>query len=136
MLRDGKVTIIGTRCDMGIDTESAYRHCVAAELGMKYEDVLIQEQRSDNSAYSLAQPAGSSGTVNAMPQLVLAARELKQKILERAAMPMPGFMMIRAEHPSHASRRSRKISISGQHGFRKSQSGQEKAVSARWPADS
>ena len=92
MFRDGKVTIIGTRCDMGIDTESAYRHCVAAELGMKYEDILLQEHSSDNSAYCLAQPAGSSGTVNAMPQLVHAAREMKQQILERAATPMPGFM--------------------------------------------
>jgi xanthine dehydrogenase molybdenum-binding subunit len=92
MLREGKVTIVGLRCDMGIDTESAYRHCVAAELGMKYEDVLIQEQRSDNSAFSLAQPAGSGGTVNATTQLVIAARELKQKILESAARPMPGFM--------------------------------------------
>jgi CO/xanthine dehydrogenase Mo-binding subunit len=93
MFRDGKVTIIGTRCDMGIDTESGYRHCVAAELGLKYDDVLIQEQSSDNSAYSLAQPAGSGGTVNATTQLVLAAQELKKKILERAASPMPGFMM-------------------------------------------
>ena len=92
MLQDGKVTIIGTRCDMGIDTESAYRHCVAAELGMKYDDVLLQERRSDNSAYSLAQPAGSSGTVNATLQLVYAAREMKRQILERAATPMPGFM--------------------------------------------
>ncbi|MBN2318094.1 MAG: molybdopterin-dependent oxidoreductase [Acidobacteria bacterium] len=94
MLRDGKVTIIGLRCDMGVDTESSYRHCVAAELGMKYEDVLIQEQHADNSAYCLAQPAGSSGTVNATVQLVAAARELKQKILEAAAAPMgmPGFM--------------------------------------------
>jgi CO/xanthine dehydrogenase Mo-binding subunit len=94
ILINGKVTIVGTRCDMGIDTESAYRHCVAAELGMKYEDVIVQERSSDNSAYCLAQPAGSSGTVNATVQLVYAARELKQKILERAASPMsgPGFM--------------------------------------------
>ncbi|HSW38454.1 MAG TPA: molybdopterin cofactor-binding domain-containing protein [Acidobacteriota bacterium] len=95
MLQNGKVTIIGTRCDMGIDTESGYRHCVAAEIGMKYDDVLIQVQSSDNSAYSLAQPAGSSGTVNALPQLIQAAREMKQKILERAAeggsMPGSGF---------------------------------------------
>jgi CO/xanthine dehydrogenase Mo-binding subunit len=81
---------------MGIDTESAYRHCVAAEMGLKYEDVLIQERRVDNGAWSLAQPAGSSGTVNAASQLVVAARELKGKILEIAAatgaMPM-GFMM-------------------------------------------
>lgn len=93
MLQNGKVTIIGTRCDMGVDTESSYRHCVAAEIGMKYDDVLVQERTSDNSAYSLAQPAGSSGTVNALPQLIQAAREMKQKILELAAgnnaMPMP-----------------------------------------------
>lgn len=94
MFCEGKVTIIGTRCDMGIDTESGYRHCVAAEIGLKFEDVLIQEQHSDNSAYSLAQPAGSGGTVNAMTQLVVAARELKKKILERAAMPMRGFQMM------------------------------------------
>ncbi|MDM7996716.1 MAG: molybdopterin-dependent oxidoreductase [Acidobacteriota bacterium] len=105
MLRDGKVTIIGTRCDMGIDTESAYRHCVAAELGMKYEDVLIQEQRSDNSAYCLAQPAGSSGTVNATLQLAYAAREMKKQILERAATPMPGFMFPMAKSDNAASAR-------------------------------
>jgi CO/xanthine dehydrogenase Mo-binding subunit len=103
MFRDGKVTIIGTRCDMGIDTESAYRHCVAAELGMNYDDILIQEQRSDNSAYCLAQPAGSSGTVNATPQLVYAAREMKRQILERAATPTPGFMFNPSAAPNPAS---------------------------------
>jgi xanthine dehydrogenase molybdenum-binding subunit len=61
---------------------------------MKFEDVLVQVQHSDNSAYSLAQPAGSGVTVNATAQLVIAARELKRKILERAATPMPGFMMM------------------------------------------
>jgi xanthine dehydrogenase molybdenum-binding subunit len=92
MMRDGKVTIVGLRCDMGVDTESAYRHCVAAEIGLKYEDVLLQTQRSDNSAYCLAQPAGSAGTVNATYQLAIAARGLKHQILESAAAPMPGFM--------------------------------------------
>lgn len=92
ILQDGKVTIVGLRCDMGVDTESAYRHCVAAELGMKYEDVLLQIQQVDKSAYSLPQPAGSAGTVNALSQLVRVAAELKRKILERAAMPAPAFM--------------------------------------------
>ena len=103
MLQNGKVKIIGTRCDMGIDTESAYRHCVAAELGMNYEDVLVQVQSSDNSAYCLAQPAGSSGTVNATLQLVYAARELKQKILERAAAPMPMPFMSPGNRTSRSS---------------------------------
>ncbi len=98
MLRDGKVTIVGLRCDMGIDTESSYRHCVAAEIGLKYEDVLIQEQKSDNGAYSLAQPASSAATIGGIPQLVAAAREMKRQILERASgsmfasMGMGGFM--------------------------------------------
>jgi xanthine dehydrogenase molybdenum-binding subunit len=82
---NGQVKIVGMRCNMGSDSESAYRYCVAAELGFKYEDVLLQEDRSDNGAFSLAQPAGSGGTVNATPQLILAAKELKKKILQRAA---------------------------------------------------
>ncbi len=100
MLCDGKLTILGLRSDMGIDTESGYRRCVAAESGMKFEDVLIQEQHVDNSTYTLAQPASSAGTVTAMPQLIQVAREMKKKILERSVssssmmgMPMmPGFM--------------------------------------------
>jgi xanthine dehydrogenase molybdenum-binding subunit len=106
---DGQVKIIGMRCDMGSDSESAYRCCVAAELGMKYDDVLVQEQRSDNSAFSLAQPAGSGGTVNATPQLACAARELKRKILERAAMtPMSGS---EGTQPSPVNRRPEEFDI-------------------------
>jgi hypothetical protein len=49
------------------------------------------------SAFCLAKPAGSTGTVNATVWLVVAARELKQKILERAGFPaqepMPMFML-------------------------------------------
>lgn len=111
MLQNGKVTIIGTRCDAGIDTESAYRHCVAAELGMKYEDVLVQEQRSDNSAYSLAQPASSGGTINAIPQLILAARELKQRILENAVTSRPGFMFPMGQASGFANKKIEDLDI-------------------------
>jgi CO/xanthine dehydrogenase Mo-binding subunit len=83
-LRDGKVTIAGSRCDMGGDAESAFRQCVASELGLKYEDTVLRERSSDNGAFYLAQPSGSSGTVNAAHQLIVAARELKKKILESA----------------------------------------------------
>ena len=48
-------------------TRRDVRECLdlAAEIGLKYEDVLLQTQRSDNSAYCLAQPAGSAmpGTI-------------------------------------------------------------------------
>jgi len=76
-LKDGKVTIVGSRCDMGGDAESAFRQCVASELGLIYEDTILQEWSSDNGAYYLAQPSGSSGTVNATHQLIVAARELR-----------------------------------------------------------
>ncbi len=86
ILRDGKVAIVATRCDMGIDSESGYRQCVASELGVKYEDTVLQERRSDNNAYVFPGPGGSFGTTGTTPQLVLAARELKRKILQYAVM--------------------------------------------------
>jgi CO/xanthine dehydrogenase Mo-binding subunit len=87
ILRDGKVAIIGIRCDMGIDTESGFRQCVASELGLGYEDTVIQERQSDNNAYLFPGPGGSFGTTGTTPQLVLAARELRQKILRYAVAP-------------------------------------------------
>jgi CO/xanthine dehydrogenase Mo-binding subunit len=84
ILRDGKVAIIGMRCDPGVDTESGYRSCVASETGLRFEDTVIQERRSDNHVYHFAEPGGSYGTISTVPQLILAARQLKQKILRYA----------------------------------------------------
>jgi hypothetical protein len=61
-LREGKAAIIVVRSDMGIDTESAARLAVASEVGLKYEDTVIQKRRSDNSNFHLWQPGGSFGT--------------------------------------------------------------------------
>ena len=87
ILRDGKVAIIGMRCDPGIDTESGFRHCVASEIGLKYEDTVIQERRSDNNVYHFAEPGGSYGTISTTPQLIVAARQLREKILRYAVAP-------------------------------------------------
>jgi CO/xanthine dehydrogenase Mo-binding subunit len=87
ILRDGKVAIIGMRCDPGIDTESGYRHCVASEIGMRFEDTVIQERRSDNHVYHFAEPGGSYGTISTTPQLIMAARQLRQKVLQYAVTP-------------------------------------------------
>jgi CO/xanthine dehydrogenase Mo-binding subunit len=89
ILRDGKVAIVGMRCDPGVDTESGYRRCVASEMGLKYEDTVIQERRSDNHVYHFAEPGGSYGTISTTPQLILGARQLKQKILQYAVTPRP-----------------------------------------------
>ena len=87
MLRDGKAAVIGMRCDPGIDTESGFRRCVAAEMGLRFEDTVIQERRSDNNVYHFAEPGGSYGTISTTPQLILAARQLKRKILQYAVTP-------------------------------------------------
>lgn len=87
VLRDGKLTIIGMRADFGMDTESAFRHCVAEEAGLKYEDIVIQTQRSDANTYRFWVPGGSMGISQSTPQLVIAARELKRKILDYAVRP-------------------------------------------------
>lgn len=84
MLRDGKVAIIGMRCDPGIDTESGFRRCVASEMGLRFEDTVIQERRSDNHVYHFAEPGGSYGTISTTPQLIAAARQLRSKILQYA----------------------------------------------------
>ncbi len=111
ILRDGKVTLIGTRCDMGIDSESGFRHCVAAELGLKYEDTIIQVQRSDNNAFSFGNPGGSMGTVGTVPQLVIAARELKQKILEAALKPRPSRMFDSSLPPLFRDKKPEELDI-------------------------
>jgi CO/xanthine dehydrogenase Mo-binding subunit len=90
VLRDGTVNIIGLLSNCGVDSESSFRQCVASELGMKYEDVIIQEQRSDAGTYELYPPGGSWGTTSMVPQLITAARELKRKVLEYAVKPRPG----------------------------------------------
>jgi xanthine dehydrogenase molybdenum-binding subunit len=92
ILREGKVHIIGERADFGMDTESSFRHCVAAEAGMRYEDTVIHVQRSDAAAYQFWVPGGAMGIGNSTPQLVLAARELKKKILDCALRPRSGGM--------------------------------------------
>jgi CO/xanthine dehydrogenase Mo-binding subunit len=89
ILRDGKVAVVGMRCDPGIDTESGYRRCVASEMGLKFEDTVIQERSSDNHVYHFAEPGGSFGTISTTPQLILAARQLKRKILKYAITERP-----------------------------------------------
>jgi CO/xanthine dehydrogenase Mo-binding subunit len=94
ILRDGQLTIIGRRADFGVDTESAFRKAVASESGIKYEDTVIQQQRSDAGAYVFWVPSGAMGICQTTPQLIVAARELKRKILDyaiRPARPAPAF---------------------------------------------
>jgi CO/xanthine dehydrogenase Mo-binding subunit len=92
VLRDGKLTIIGMRADFGMDTESAFRHCVAGESGLRYDDIVIQTQRSDANTYRFWVPGGSMGIGQSTPQLIIAARELKRKLLDYAVRARGGMM--------------------------------------------
>jgi CO/xanthine dehydrogenase Mo-binding subunit len=91
MLRNGIVAIVGVRADLGIDTESGARRIVASELGLKYEDTVIHERSSDNSSFYMWQPGGSFSTTFITTQLVMAAKELKKKLLEYAVRPTPAY---------------------------------------------
>jgi CO/xanthine dehydrogenase Mo-binding subunit len=91
MLRNGIVAIIAVRCDLGVDSESGARQIVASELGLKYEDTVIHERRSDNSSFYMWQPGGSFSTPFITTQLILAAKELKKKLLEYAVRPTPAY---------------------------------------------
>jgi CO/xanthine dehydrogenase Mo-binding subunit len=91
MLRNGIAAIVGVRSDLGVDTESGARHIVASEIGLKYRDTVVHERRSDNSSFYMWQPGGSFSTAFINTQLVIAARELKKKILEYAVKPTPAY---------------------------------------------
>ena len=91
MLRNGVCAIVGVRSDIGSDSESGARHTVSSELGIRYEDTVIHERRSDNSSFYMWQPGGSFSTSFINTQLVMAARELKQKLLEYAVMATPPY---------------------------------------------
>ena len=133
MLRDGKVAIIGMRCDPGVDTESGYRHCVASEIGLRFEDTVIQERRSDNHVYHFAEPGGSFGTISTTPQLIVAARQLKKQILQYAISPT------QKDPPFFPGKNPEELDINGSMVFEKSNPTNRKALSdvanAFWDAD-
>ena len=51
----------------------------------------MHERRSDNSSFYMWQPGGSFSTAFITTQLVMAAKELKKKILEYAVKPTPAY---------------------------------------------
>jgi xanthine dehydrogenase molybdenum-binding subunit len=129
ILREGKVHIIGERADFGMDTESAFRKCVAAEAGMRYEDTIIQVQHSDAHAYQFWVPGGAMGIGQSTPQLVLAARELKKKILNWAVQPRPaGFMMPIAPQPMFPGKKIEELDVSNSHVYEKANPANRKSV--------
>jgi CO/xanthine dehydrogenase Mo-binding subunit len=128
MLRDGKVAIVGMRCDPGIDSISSYRECVAAAMGLKYEDTVVHQHRSDNSMYRFFVPGGSMGTIATVPQLIIAAGELKQRILQAAVAPRPGAMMRPAQPALFAGKKPEDLDIKDSMVFEKANPNNKKSI--------
>jgi len=132
MLRNGIVAIVGVRSDIGSDSESGARHIVASEMGLKFEDTVMQERRSDNSSFYMWQPGGSFSTAFINTQLVLAARELKKKILEYAVKPTPPYNsshFFKTEGPpAFPGRRPEELDIRDSYVFEKADPSNRKPV--------
>jgi xanthine dehydrogenase molybdenum-binding subunit len=128
MLRDGKVAIVGLRCDPGVDSISGFRQCVAAAAGLKYEDTVIHQHRSDNSMFRFAVPGGSLGTITTVPQLIIAARELKQRILQAAIRPRPGFMMSPPQPAAFPGKKTEDLDVKDSMVFEKADPSNKKPV--------
>jgi xanthine dehydrogenase molybdenum-binding subunit len=82
---DGTANVLGMRCDIGLNAETAYCQIAADELGMKVEDVFYRPQ-IDPGFFTMTPDSSTNLTVNGFA-IRNAARLLKRKILEVATKP-------------------------------------------------
>lgn len=83
---DGTATILGMRCDNGVNAETAYCQIAADELGMRVEDVFYRPQ-FDPGFFTMTPDSSTNMSVNGFA-IRNAARLLKKRILEVATSPM------------------------------------------------
>ena len=82
---DGTVSILGMRCDVGVNAETAYCQIAADELGMRIGDVQYKTG-IDAGFYAMTPDSSTNMSVNGFA-VRNAARILKQHILQAAARP-------------------------------------------------
>ena len=82
---DGTATILGMRCDNGVNAETAYCQVAADELGMKVEDVYYRPH-FDPGFFAMTPDSSTNMSVNGFA-VRNAARLLRRKILEAATSP-------------------------------------------------
>jgi CO/xanthine dehydrogenase Mo-binding subunit len=83
---DGTASILGMRCDIGVNAETAYCQVAADELGMKVEDVFYRPH-NDPGFFTMTPDSSTNMSVNGFA-IRNAARILKQRILEVATRPL------------------------------------------------
>jgi CO/xanthine dehydrogenase Mo-binding subunit len=82
---DGTATILGMRCDIGVNAETAYCQIAADELGMKIDDVFYRPH-TDPGFFTMTPDSSTNMSVNGFA-IRNAARILKSRILELATKP-------------------------------------------------
>jgi CO/xanthine dehydrogenase Mo-binding subunit len=82
---DGTANILGMRCDIGVNAETAYCQVAADELGMKIEDVFYRPHM-DPGFFTMTPDSSTNMSVNGFA-IRNAARILKKRILELATKP-------------------------------------------------
>jgi CO/xanthine dehydrogenase Mo-binding subunit len=87
-------------------------------------------QRSDAGAYQFWVPGGSMGIGQSTPQLVLAARELKRKILSYAVRPRQGMMpmMMGGGQPMFPGKKTEDLDVKDGYVFEKANPANRKTV--------
>ncbi len=92
MRADGTANILARANDIGVCNPTACTQLVAAELGLKYEDVTMRHDK--DVKFSTSETAGSMGSTRTFPAMIRAARKLRQLILDCAVNPSPGALMM------------------------------------------
>ena len=82
---DGTVSILGMRCDNGVNAETGYCQIAADELGMRLEDVFYRPH-TDTGFFPMCPDSSTNTGVNGWA-VRHCARLLKAKILEAATGP-------------------------------------------------
>jgi len=82
---DGTVSILGMRCDNGVNAETGYCQIAANELGMRLEDVFYRPH-TDTGFFPMCPDSSTNTGVNGWATRHC-ARLLKAKILEAATSP-------------------------------------------------
>ena len=82
---DGTASILGMRCDNGVNAETSYCQIAADELGMRIEDIFYRPH-FDPGFFAMTPDSSTNMSVNGFA-IRNAARHLKRKILEAATSP-------------------------------------------------
>ncbi len=131
-LRNGIASIIGVRSDLGVDSESGARHVVASEIGLKYEDTVVHERQVATSQFYMWQPGGSFSTPYMTTQLIMAAKEIRKKILEYAVKQTPAYnsshFMKTEQPPAFPGKKPEDLDIKDSMVFEKADPGNRKSV--------